>query len=251
MARTLIVSNRKGGTGKSSSAVNIAAELHARGQRVLLIDMDTQAHCAYGVGLSIGRDTPTLHGFMAGRHSLQDAVLHTGWAGLDLIPGDPLFEHGSGQVGELLLRNALHHTGLAQSYDTIVLDTPPSLDALLLNALCAADRVLIPFVPHFLAGEGVRQLARVLFKIASRGSNEDLRVLGFLPVMLDTRINLHRQVQEGLGQQFGRNRMLPGIRNDIRVAEAFAAGQPLRYYAPKSRAAADYTEAVDALLLRW
>ena len=155
------------------------------------------------------------------------------------------------QVGELLLRDALHSSGLMQAYDTIVLDTPPSLDTLLLNALCAGDRVLIPFVPHFLAGEGVRQLARVLFKIASRGSNDNLRVLGFLPVMLDARVNLHRQVTEGLGQQFGRNRMLPGIRNDIRVAEAFAAGQPLRYFAPKSRAAADYAEAVDALLQRW
>jgi chromosome partitioning protein len=251
MARTLIISNRKGGTGKSSSAVNIAAELHARGQRVLLIDMDTQAHCAYGVGVTVARDAPTLHGFMAGRHPLEAAVLPTAWPGLDLIPGDPLFEHGSGQVGELLLRDALQQSGLAQAYDTIVLDTPPSLDALLLNALCAADRVLIPFVPHFLAGEGVRQLARVLFKIASRGSNENLRVLGFLPVMLDTRVNLHRQVTEGLGQQFGRGRMLPGIRNDIRVAEAFAAGQPLRYFAPKSRATTDYTEAVDALLERW
>lgn len=251
MARTLIISNRKGGTGKSSSAVNIAAELHARGQRVLLIDMDTQAHCAYGVGVTVGRDAPTLHGFIAGRHALAAAVVHTPWPGLDLIPGNPLFEHGSVQVGELLLRDALHSSGLMEAYDTIVLDTPPSLDTLLLNALCAGDRVLIPFVPHFLAGEGVRQLARVLFKIASRGSNDNLRVLGFLPVMLDARVNLHRQVTEGLGQQFGRNRMLPGIRNDIRVAEAFATGQPLRYFAPKSRAAADYAEAVDALLQRW
>lgn len=251
MARTLIISNRKGGSGKSSSAVNIAAELHARGQRVLLIDMDTQAHCAYGVGVTLTRDAATLHGFMAGRNSLADAVVHTRWPGLDLIPGDPLFEHGSVHVDELHLRQALHSSGLGDAYDTIVLDTPPSLDALLLNALCAGDRVLVPYVPHFLAGEGVRQLARVLFKIASRGSNEDLRVLGFLPVMLDERVNLHRQVNQGLGQQFGRNRMLPGIRNDIRVAEAFAAGQPVRYFAPKSRAAADYAAAVDALLQRW
>ena len=251
MARILTVSNRKGGTGKSSSAVNIAAELHARGQRVLLIDIDTQAHCAYGVGITVARNAPTLHSFMAGRNTLDAAVVKTQWPGLDLIPGDPLFEHGSGQVGQFLLREALNNTGLAQAYDTIVLDTPPSLDALLLNALCAADRLVVPFVPHFLSGEGVRQLARLLYKIASAGSNENLRVLGFLPVMLDARINQHRQVSNGLGQQFGHSRMLPGIRNDIRVAEAFAAGKPLLHYAPKSRAAADYTVAVDAILERW
>ncbi len=251
MARTLIVSNRKGGSGKTASAVNLAAELHARGQRVLLIDLDTQSHCACGLGVAVARGSPTLHGFMAGRHTLAAALRPTAWPGLDLIPGDPLFEHGSGQPGELLLRDALHAEGLAQAYDMVVLDTPPSLDALLLNALCAADRVLVPFVPHFLAGEGVRQLARVLFKVASRGHNPGLRILGFLPVMLDARINQHRSVMQGLGQQFGANRLLPGIRNDIRVAEAFAAGQPVRYYAPKARASADYAAATDAVLARW
>ena len=251
MARTLVISNRKGGSGKTATAVNLAAELAARGQRVLLVDLDSQGHCALGLGLKLTRDTATLHGFMAGRHTLGSAVQPSAWPGLDLVPGDPLFDHGSGRSGELLLREALASEGLLERYDWVVLDTPPSLDALLLNALSAADRILVPFVPHFLAGEGVRQLARELFRVASRGGNEGLRVLGFLPVMQDSRIGLHRQVSQGLGQQFGQARLLPGIRNDIRVAEAFAAGCPLRVHAPHSRATADYTVAVNELLARW
>lgn len=251
MAHSLVISNRKGGSGKTSTAVNVAAELAARGHKVLLVDLDSQGHCALGLGIRLQRDTPTLHGFMAGRHPLAAAIQASAWPGLDLVPGDPLFDHGSGREGELLLRQALQDEGLLQHYDHIVLDTPPSLDALLLNALNAADRVLVPFVPHFLAGEGVRQLARVLFRVASRGGNEGLRVLGFLPVMLDPRIGLHRSVSQGLAQQFGQARQLPGIRNDIRVAEAFAAGLPLRAHAPGSRATLDYEAAVTAMLERW
>jgi chromosome partitioning protein len=251
MARTLVISNRKGGSGKSSTSVNVAAELAARGQRVLLIDLDTQSHCAIGLGLKLQRDTPTVHGFLAGRHTLRHALQQSAWPGLHLIPADPLFDHGAAGDDELKLNDALRAEGLADDYDTIVIDTPPSLDSLLLNALCAADRVLIPFLPHFLSGEGVRQLARVLFRVSSRGLNERLRILGFLPVMVDLRIGQHRNVNASLAHQFGAARLLPGIRTDIKVAEAFAQGKPVREHAPSSRAAADYAAVVTALEGMW
>ncbi len=251
MARTLVISNRKGGSGKSATSVNVAAELAAKGQRVLLIDLDTQGHCALGLGVKVLRDSPTVHGFLAGKHLLRQAVLFTAWPHLHLVPADPLFEHGSVGESELLLQDALTSEGIHDDFDTIILDTPPSLDGLMLNALCAADRVLVPFVPHFLSGEGVRQLARVLFRLASRGQNERLKVLGFLPVMVDMRIGQHRDVSAGLSHQFGAARLLPGIRTDIRVAEAFAVGQPVRDHAPKSRAAADYAAATLAIERLW
>jgi chromosome partitioning protein len=251
MARTLVVSNRKGGSGKSSTSVNVAAELAAAGQRVLLIDLDTQGHCAVGLGHKIQRDSATVNGFLAGRHGLRQALVASNWPGLHLIPADPLFEHGGVGANELLLRNALLAEGLGDDYDTIILDTPPSLDGLLINALCAADRVLVPFVPHYLSGEGVRQLARVLFRLASRGLNERLRVLGFLPVMVDLRIGQHREVNANLSHQFGAARLLPGIRSDIKVAEAFAVGKPVRAHAPNSRAATDYSLAVRVLEELW
>ena len=251
MARTLVISNRKGGSGKSSTAVNVAAELAAMGQRVLLIDLDTQGHCALGLGVVLQRETPTVHSFLAGRNPLRQALQTTAWPNLHLIGADPLCDHGTVGEGDTRLRSALEAEGLLEDYDTIVLDTPPSLDGLLINALCAADRVLVPFVPHFLSGEGVRQLARVVFRVASRGMNDRLRVLGFVPVMADTRIGQHREVTASLSHQFGAARLLPGIRNDIRLAEAFGAGKPVHVYAPKSRAAADYAEMTRAMLVLW
>ena len=251
MARTLVISNRKGGSGKSSTSVNVAAELAALGQRVLLIDLDTQSHCALGLGVTQQRDAHTVHSFLAGRNTLRQALQATAWPGLHLIGADPLCDHGGVGEGDTRLRNALESEGLLEDYDTIVLDTPPSLDGLLINALCAADRVLVPFVPHFLSGEGVRQLARVVFRVASRGMNDRLRVLGFVPVMVDTRIGQHREVTAALSHQFGAARLLPGIRNDIRVAEAFGAGKPVRAYAPKSRATSDYAELVRVMLSLW
>ncbi len=251
MARVLIVTNRKGGTGKTTTAVNIAAELAASGDRVLLVDLDTQGHCAIGLGIQVSKGDPTFHDLFASGQPLLPALRESRWENLHLIPADPLFEHGSGSRDEYLLRRALADEGLHDRYDTIVLDTPPSLDILLLNALHAADRVLVPFLPHHLAGEGVRQLARVLFRVASSRADKNLRVMGFLPIMCDPRIGQHRTVMSSVAHQFGSSRMLGGIRNDIRVAESFAVGQPVRYYAPKSRAAEDYYAVAQAIRERW
>jgi chromosome partitioning protein len=251
MARVLVISNRKGGSGKTATSVNVAAELAAGGQRVLLIDLDTQGHCGLGLGIRPERQAPTVHGFLAGRYPLRQALLESAWPGLHLIAADPLFEHSVATGREHTLHDALSAEGLHEAYDTIVLDTPPSLDSLLLNALCAADRVLVPFIPHYLSSEGVRQLARVLLRVASRGLNERLRVLGFLPVMLDLRIGQHREVNSSLTHQFGASRLLPGIRSDIKVAEAFAAGKPVRVHAPSSRAAADYAAVVQSMERLW
>lgn len=251
MARTLVVTNRKGGSGKTATAVNLAAEWAAQGERVLLIDLDTQGHCALGLGVSVPRGAATVHGFLSGKNTLQQAICNTAWHGLDFIGADPLCEHGAIAQQECRLQQGLQAEGVLNAYDRIVLDTPPSLDGLLLNGLCAADRVLVPFVPHFLSGEGVRQLARVLLRVSTRGWNDRLRMLGFVPVMQDVRIGQHREVRDGLSHQFGANRLLPGIRTDIRVAEAFSHGKPVRIYAPKSRAAADYAELWLAVQRLW
>jgi chromosome partitioning protein len=203
----------------------------------------------FGLGIKLGKTTATVHGFFAGQHILTEAIQHSRWNNLDLIPADPLFEHGAAGSDEFRLRSALLDEELGARYDILILDTPPSLDILLLNALYAADRVLVPFLPHFLAGEGVKQLARVLFKVGSHRANEGVRVLiGYVPVMIDTRIGQHKKVASAVSSQFGTTRLLPGIRNDIRVAESFSVGQPVRYYSPKCRAAEDYQYLANAVL---
>jgi chromosome partitioning protein len=238
----IAISNRKGGTGKTTVSVNLAAELAALGQRVLLIDLDSQGHCAVGFGIKPLPGSASVHRlFVDPAATLSEAILPTALETLWIAPADPLFDHGSGPRNDQRLRNALHNEQLAQRFDLVIIDTPPSLDALLVNGLMAASRVLVPYVPHFLSYEGVRQLMRVLFRIMTKG-NRNLKILGFLPTMAAEHIRQHRAVTLEVRQQFGAHRVLPGIRNDIRLAEAFAAGQPVRLYAPKSRGATDFAQ---------
>ncbi len=234
------ISNRKGGTGKTAVSVNLAAELAAQGHRVLLIDLDSQGHCALGLGLKAAPGAANVHRlFVDPGATLSEALRPTSLENLWLAPADPLFDHGSGERNDQRLRHAIAEEGLSERFDLIVIDTPPSLDALLVNALMAATRVLIPYVPHYLSYEGVRQLVRVLFKIMTK-DNRQLKILGFLPTMSTEHIRQHRAITGEVAHQFGASRVLPGIRNDIRLAEAFAAGQPIRLYAPKSRGAEDF-----------
>ncbi|MGI9212743.1 MAG: ParA family protein, partial [Methylococcaceae bacterium] len=142
---------------------------------------------------------------------------------------------------EYRLRDAIESEGLAERFDLIIIDTPPSLDVLLINALMAANRVLVPYIPHHISVESMRQLVRLLFKIMTR-QNRNLKILGFLPTLSAEHIRLHRTVNGQVGNEFGTARILPGIRNDIRLAESLAAGKPIRYYAPKSRSAQDFTQ---------
>jgi chromosome partitioning protein len=239
MAVTFVVSNRKGGTGKTTVSVNIAAELAAQGRRVLLVDLDSQSHCAVGVGIKVGKGTPTSHDiFRSADARLANVVQQTAFKNLSLAPADPLCE---GLRDEGLLRRALAEKEIVSNFDVVILDTPPSHDILLLNALTAANWVVVPYMPHPLASEGARQLMRVLFKIIS-GSNQELKLAGFLPMMANDNIRIHRTVNSDVAHQFGASRMLPVIRNDIRLAEAFGAGKPIRYFAPKSRGAEDFAQ---------
>ena len=243
----IAISNRKGGTGKTTVSVNLAAELAALGQRVLLIDLDSQGHCAVGCGVKPKTGEPSVHRlFIDTTATLSEAIVPTLVEKLWLAPADPLFDHGSGERDDLRLRNAIADEKLDERFDIIIIDTPPSLDALLVGGLLAATRVLVPYVPHYLSYEGVRQLVRVLFKIMTH-DNRNLKILGFLPTMAAEHIRQHRLVTSEVSHQFGANRILPGIRNDIRLAEAFAAGKPVRLYSPKCRGASDFAQLAASL----
>ena len=239
----IVISNRKGGAGKTTAAVNLAAEFTAAGRRTLVIDMDTQGHCAVGLGVSIRSDTRTIHSlFQANNTSLCSAVISTPLENLDLIPADPLFNHGKGNSSPYILKKALRESCFRDRYDIILIDTPPSFDTLLINALVAADNVLIPFVPHKLSYEGIKQLIRALYPIMIK-DNPGLKILGFLPSMASDRIKFHIKMKGKIAEEFGTAKILPPIHNSIRLAEAFAAGKPVRCYAPKSRGAQDYRNA--------
>ncbi|MCS7164534.1 MAG: ParA family protein [Thermodesulfovibrio sp.] len=191
-----------------------------------------------GVGFEHRRNILTAHSlFLNESYEIEKAIYNTKWDNLYVSPADPLFEHQRSGERKDILKNALMNSKL--SFDFIIIDTAPSLDNLLINALVASDFVLIPFQPHFLSIEGIRALARVFFRIAST-ENPNLKLLGLIPVMLNLRIHHQSRVTENLSTNFGREKILPGIRVDIKVVEAFEHRMPLRFYAPTSRASQDF-----------
>ena len=251
MTAVLAISNRKGGSGKSTTAVNLAAEWGARGVRTLLVDLDTQGHAGLGYGIAARRQEPTVHMmFTRPGFCLHEAIRPTNVENVLVAPADLTFDGTSRERGISTLNNQLRAADITERFDLVILDTPPSLDMLLINALAAADAALVPMIPHALSTEGVRQFTRLFFRVAT-SIKPDLKLLGIVPVMVNARVNHQRSVLREIETEFGRGRMLDGIRMDIELAEAFSAGQPIRAFAPLSRGAQDYHHLANELDELW
>lgn len=240
MAVRIAVCNRKGGTGKSTVSVNLAAGLAEQGFRVLILDLDSQSHCAAGLG--VHPTAPFLHDiFRNPQASIEEAIRLTDYPGLWIAPADASFEHSQAGNHSLLLNQRLNDAAMDEKYDVILMDTPPSQDQLLMNALMAAHWVIVPFVPQFLSYQGIKQLVRLLHNVKN-SDNPRLQLAGFLPTMASSTMRHHRQIMDEVSRHFGRDRILPAIRTDIRLADAFATGQPVIGFAPRSRAAEDFSQ---------
>ncbi len=249
--RTIAVMNQKGGVGKTTTSVNLSSALAASGKKVLLIDLDPQAHASLHLGLTFEKEFPSVYDVLVCNETLESIrreVSENLWlapAHLDLASAD--FELASVVGRELILRDKIAADSM--EFDYIIVDCPPSLGVLTLNALAAVEEVFIPLQPHFLALHGLSKLLQTI-DLVSRRLNPRLRVSGVVLCMFE-RTTLSSDVRNDVETFFSESEGRPkswnnvkvfetNIRKNIRLAEAPSYGQSILKYDPKSNGAEDY-----------
>lgn len=253
MARVIAIANQKGGVGKTSTAVNLAASLAAAEQRTLLVDGDPQGNATSGVGLTPDQITATVYDVLLGDRVIKDSTIHQlHFKHLDVVPATPDLAGAEVELversnREQAMRNAV--SGVRDDYDYILIDCPPSLGLITVNMIAAADALLIPLQCEYYALEGLSQLLNTVHLI-QRNINPDLAIEGVLLTMYDARLNLSRQVATEAREYFGNKVFETVIPRNVRLAEAPSFGKPIILYDVTSVGAQAYINVAKELMAR-
>ncbi|MDI6730996.1 MAG: AAA family ATPase [Candidatus Margulisbacteria bacterium] len=242
MAVALAVVNQKGGVGKTTTTVNLAAYLATFGKKILLIDIDPQSNASVGVGIDRSTIQRCLYDVLIDGLPAQEIIQSSSIANLDILPSTPKLAGAEVELvtidhRETRLKDALE--SIRSRYEIIIIDCPPSLSLLTVNALTAADEVLIPIQCEYYALEGISQLTHTL-ELIRENLNPTLKIRGIILTMFDPRTLLSAQVAEEARKYFGSKVFKTVIPRNIRLAEAPSFGQPIIFYDPASKGAEAY-----------
>lgn len=241
--KKLLIANRKGGVGKTTTALNLAVSFASLGKRVLLLDLDTQGHIQYGLGykepLFKGIHSTLLEG------SLKDIIVQTHYENLCIAPSDINYDTSYLQIKKERLDELLAE--VSNRFDLCLIDTAPMSDILLHSSMYSAEYVLVPTHTEHLGLVGVFQFLRMFYTTASQ-MNTKIELLGVVPTSYMKSLRQHTEVIEALEHAIGKHRVLAPIRRDIKLSDAFQSGVPLGYASQRSKGADDYAHLAHHLL---
>ncbi len=244
MAKTFCIANQKGGVGKTTTAVNLAAGLVAQKQRVLLIDLDPQGNATMGSGVDKTNLENSVYQVLIGMATAAQTVLYAPTAGYSVMPANRDLAGAEVELVDLENREMRLKLALAEiedQFDFILIDCPPALSLLTLNGLCAADGVVVPMQCEYFALEGLSDLVNTIKQVHAN-LNPNLKIIGLLRVMFDARVTLQQQVSEQLMTHFGNKVFKTIIPRNVRLAEAPSFGLPGVIFDKSARGAQAYIE---------
>ncbi|NLP16095.1 MAG: ParA family protein [Clostridiales bacterium] len=250
MARVIAIANQKGGVGKTTTAINLSACLAERNRRVLVIDIDPQGNTTSGLGVNKNKLERTIYQMMIGKCTLQECLIESDIDNLDILPSNvnlagAEIELIGIQNREYILRG--HVDEIKDDYDYIIIDCPPSLNTLTVNAMTTADTVLVPIQCEFYALEGLTQLIHTINLVKKR-LNPGLEIEGVVFTMFDARTNLSLQVVENVKENLRQNIYKTIIPRNVRLAEAPSHGLPINLYDSKSAGAEGYRQLANEVI---
>jgi chromosome partitioning protein len=252
MAEIFCIANQKGGVGKTTTCVNLAAGLAKIGQRVLLVDLDPQGNATMGSGLDKRKLDPNVYDVLLENASVAEARKRSELGGYDVLGANRDLAGAEVELVSLERRERRLKTALAAvdaEYDLVLIDCPPSLSLLTLNGLCSAHGVLVPMQCEYFALEGLTDLVNTIKQVHGN-LNHDLKVIGLLRVMFDPRITLQQQVAEQLKAHFGDKVFDTVIPRNVRLAEAPSYGQPGVVFDPAAKGAQAYMDCAREMVAR-